>query len=71
MYQRSGGTATVSVTGTYTGTVTNVEYRVDEGSWATLQSSPTGGTFAATATTRAGHGVTVPVAVAPCRSVAL
>lgn len=38
--------ATVTVSGTYAdGTPTAIEYRVDGGSWLTLDAAPTGGTF--------------------------
>lgn len=53
-YKRVAGAATVTVTGTYTGTPTNIEVRVDSGSWATLQSGPTGGAYSGTVSVPAG-----------------
>lgn len=47
--QRSaGGAASLSVTGTYAGSPTAIEYQVDSGTWATLDNAPTGGAFSGT-----------------------
>jgi hypothetical protein len=43
--QQVAGAASHTVSGTYTGTPTNVEVQLNGGSWATLQAGPTGGTF--------------------------
>jgi hypothetical protein len=42
---QTSGTATITVAGTYTGTPTSIQYRWNDGSWTTLDASPTGGTF--------------------------
>lgn len=44
--QRDGSNqGTFTLAGTYTGTPTTIEYRFNGGSWATLDASPSGGTF--------------------------
>lgn len=54
IFQRSNGSADVTISGTYTGTPTNIEYRiVDDGTdtpitshdWTTLEAGPSGGVF--------------------------
>lgn len=51
MFQRSGGTADVTVSGTYSSpTATSVEVQVDGGAWAELDSSLSAGTFSGTLT---------------------
>lgn len=50
-------TATMSVTGTYTGTPTSLEYRFNGGSWSTLVASPSGGTFSTSVTLPTGQGL--------------
>lgn len=42
--------AIVTIAGTYTGTPTTIEYRLNGGSWATLVDSPSGGSFSQTVT---------------------
>lgn len=56
-YQRNtSNQASVTVTGTYTGTPTSIEYRFSGGSWATLVASPAGGTFSQAVTLSLGQG---------------
>lgn len=45
LYQRASGTASVTISGTYTGTPATIEYSTDGSTWDTLDGSPTGGTF--------------------------
>ena len=61
IFQRNGSNqASVRISGTYTGSVTNVEYQWNGAAspaWATLQASPTGGVFDGTVTlTGPGQG---------------
>jgi hypothetical protein len=46
--KRSSGTATYTVSGTYTGTPTAIEVRVNAGSWATLDAAPAAGAWTGT-----------------------
>lgn len=50
------GSATFTMTGTYVGTPTEIEYRWDGGAWATLDSSPSGNTFSEEVTLDVGQG---------------
>ena len=55
--QRSGTTADIDVTGTYVGTPTAIEARFNGGAWATIDATPTGGTFSGTLSSQAeGQG---------------
>lgn len=57
IYQRSGGTASVILAGTYVSAGGGaIEYRYKGGSWATLVASPSGGTFSQAATLTEGQG---------------
>lgn len=57
MFQRnSSNQASVRVSGTYTGTPTAIECRWAGGAWATLDASPSGGTFDETVTLTLGQG---------------
>lgn len=44
-----------TISGTYTGTPTNIEYQIGSEDWATLEASPTGGTFSGIVTLPAGE----------------
>lgn len=56
--QRSGITADISITGTYSGSPTAIEARFNGGSWATIVASPAGGTFTGTLSSQTqGQGV--------------
>lgn len=56
MYQRNAlNVATVTVTGTYTGTPTNIEYQINSDAWATLEVSPTGNSFSGNIDLPAGN----------------
>ena len=50
----SDGTASFTVTGTYTGTPTAIEYNMGAGGWMTLDDSPSGGTFSESVTFNQG-----------------
>lgn len=58
MHQRNVATNTASVTisGTYTGSPGSIEYRFAGGAWATLVASPVGGTFSQAVTLPTGQG---------------
>ncbi|GAB4389039.1 MAG: hypothetical protein Kow0025_11980 [Thermodesulfovibrionales bacterium] len=60
VYQRSGGVQTITISGSYTGSPTAIEYRLMDGAsavtghdWQTLDASPSGGSFS-------GQAVDVP-----------
>ncbi len=56
-FQRNGSDEhVVTISGTYTGNPTTIEYRFDGGTWATLDASPSGRAFSGTATIAAGRG---------------
>jgi Carbohydrate esterase, sialic acid-specific acetylesterase len=56
-YQRNGSNQhSITVSGTYSGAPTSIEYRFAGGSWATLDAAPTGGTFSGSATLAMGQG---------------
>ncbi len=56
-YQRASGVASIPITGTYTGTPTNIEADFNGGGYATVATGPTGGTFSGTLTGQAeGQG---------------
>jgi hypothetical protein len=56
-YQRNGSNQhSITVSGTYTGAPTAVEYRFAGGSWATLDAAPAGGNFTGTAILSKGQG---------------
>jgi archaellum component FlaF (FlaF/FlaG flagellin family) len=48
--------ASVTISGTYTGSPTNIEYRFAGGSWATLVAGPAGGTYSTSVTLNLGFG---------------
>lgn len=58
IHQRDGSDeADIAITGTYSGTPTSVEARFNGGAWATIDASPTGGTFSGTLSAQAaGQG---------------
>lgn len=58
MHQRNVGTNTASVTisGTYTGSPGSIQYRFAGGAWDTLVASPSGGTFSQAVTLPTGQG---------------
>lgn len=56
--QRSGTTANITISGTYSGSPTAIEARFNGGSWATIVASPAGGTFTGTLSSQnQGQGV--------------
>lgn len=58
VFQRSGTTGTIYITGTYNGTPTSIEARFNGGSWATIVASPSGGAFSGSLTSQAqGQGL--------------
>lgn len=57
MHQRSdAGTASITVSGTYTGSASAIEARFNGGAWVTLDAAPTGGTYSGTLTGSTGQG---------------
>lgn len=53
----AGGTASIAITGTYTGTPTTIEARFAGGTWTTIVASPSGGTYTGTLSSQAaGQG---------------
>jgi hypothetical protein len=56
VHQRTSGAATVTITGTYTNSPTSIEYRWKGGSWATLDASPSAGTFSVAVSLSEGQG---------------
>lgn len=57
IYQRTGNSATVTISGGYTGDPTAIEWRHAGGAWATLDASPTGGNFSGSAAIPEGTGL--------------
>lgn len=61
VFQRSGavngigGSASVTIAGTYTGTPTSIEWSVDGTTWNTLAASPSGGTYSGSVSVPAGQ----------------
>ena len=49
-------TASMAVSGTYTGSPASIQYRFAGGTWATLVASPSGGTFSTSVTLPTGQG---------------
>jgi hypothetical protein len=56
IFQQSSDTASITVAGTYTGSVTAIEARFDGGTWTEIDSSPTGGTYSGTLAASVGTG---------------
>jgi len=57
VFQRSGSTGSITVTGTYTGTPTAIEASFNGGAYSTIVASPSGGTFSGTLSAQAqGQG---------------
>ena len=59
--QHTSGTASLTVSGTFTGTPTAIEYRYNGGSWTTLDAAPTGGAFSESITLNRGEQGTLEV----------
>lgn len=58
--QRSSGAADYTVSGTYTGTPTVIERRIDSGSWSTLDAAPAAGAWTGTVSVPEGtHSISV------------
>lgn len=57
VFQRSGSTGPIAITGTYTGTPTQIEASFNGGSFATIDAAPAGGVFSGTLSSQAqGRG---------------
>ena len=57
VFQRSGTTGSIAISGTYTGTPTSIEASFNGGAYATIVASPSGGTFSGTLSSQAqGQG---------------
>lgn len=48
VFQRSGSTADIPISGTYSGTPTSIEARFNGGAWTVIDAAPSGGTFSGT-----------------------
>ena len=62
VFQRSGGgTATISISGTYVGSPTAIEAKWGNGAWTTIDASPSGGTYSGSLTNQASGSGTLQV----------